>query len=179
MTAHNILYTYISPLLASVGFNQIEFILLVYGIASIVSTFLIGRLIDRYSRPLVLGSLIAFILVTLLFGISSNLPVGIYVAIILWGFVFGGAASLLQTAIAEAVDDQAVDIALSLSSTTWNFAIACGGAVGGILLNKAGVVSFPWVGFILLILALFVAWKAKNMGLNLNDEMGRSCSWRP
>lgn len=164
MTAHNILYTYISPLLASVGFNQIEFILLIYGIASIGSTFLIGRLIDRYLRPLVLGSLIAFILVTLLFGISSNLPVGIYVAIILWGFVFGGAASLLQTAIAEAVDDQAVDIALSLSSTTWNLAIACGGAVGGILLNSAGVLSFPWIGFILLIVALFVAWKSKKSG---------------
>ncbi|KGP83152.1 MULTISPECIES: MFS transporter [unclassified Paenibacillus] len=164
MTAHNILYTYISPLLASVGFNQIEFILLIYGIASIVSTFLIGRLIDRYLRPLVLGSLVAFILVTLLFGFNSNLPVVIYVAIILWGFVFGGAASLLQTAIAEAVDDQAVDIALSLSSTTWNFAIACGGAVGGILLNSAGVVSFPWVGFVLLIFALFVAWKANQYG---------------
>ncbi|MFS0860571.1 MULTISPECIES: MFS transporter [Paenibacillus] len=164
MTAHNILYTYISPLLASVGFNQIEFILLIYGIASIVSTFLIGRLIDRYLRPLVIGSLIAFILVTVLFSISSNLPVGIYVAIILWGFVFGGAASLLQTAIAEAVDDQAVDIALSLSSTTWNFAIACGGAAGGILLNTAGMSSFPWVGFVLLILAMFVAWKAKKYG---------------
>ena len=164
MTAHNILYTYISPLLASVGFNQIEFILLIYGIASIVSTFLIGRLIDRHLRPLVLGSLIAFILVTLLFGLSSNLPVGIYIAIILWGFVFGGAASLLQTAVAEAVDEKAVDIALSLSSTTWNFAIACGGAVGGILLNTAGVSSFSWVGLVLLILAMLVAWKAKKYG---------------
>ncbi|MGG3283786.1 MFS transporter [Paenibacillus solani] len=164
MTAHNILYTYISPLLSSFGINKIEFILLVYGIASIMSTFLIGRLIDRYSRPLVLGSLLAFILVTLLFALSSSLPVGIYIAIILWGFVFGGAASLLQTAVAEAVNEEAVDIALSLSSTTWNFAIACGGAVGGILLDAAGVISFPWVGFILLVLALIVAFKAKKYG---------------
>ncbi len=164
MTAHNILYTYIAPLLASAGFNKIEYILLVYGIASIVSTFVIGRLIDRHRRPLVLGSLIAFILVTLLFIISSNLPIGIYVAIILWGLVFGGAASLLQTSVADAVEEQAVDIALSLSSTTWNFAIALGGAVGGILLTSAGVSSFPWVGLVLLVLALLVALSAKKYG---------------
>lgn len=164
MTAHNILFTYIAPFLTSIGLSRVDFALLIFGIASLLSIFIIGALIDRYLRPLVISSIVAFIIVSILFGTSSRFPVVIYLGIAVWGLIFGGAAPLLQTAIAEAADDEVVDVAMSLNSTVWNFAIASGGAVGGILLNTIGTYSFPLIMFVLLIIALFVAWKAKKHG---------------
>jgi len=82
----------------------------------------------------------------------------------LWGLSFGGAGTLLQTALARAVGEEAVDIAIPVSVTFWNLAIAGGGVVGGILLDIIGAQSIPWTLFIIVIIALVVAWGARKHG---------------
>ncbi|MEK5439661.1 MULTISPECIES: MFS transporter [Paenibacillus] len=162
--AHNILYTYIAPYLTQAGLTQrVDLVLLIFGITALIGIWFIGILIDRKLRPLLLISLAAFALSSIALGISSSQPVVIYLVVAVWGLTFGGAATLLQTAVAEAAGESA-DVAQSMLVTAWNLAIGGGGVMGGILITTVGVRSFPWVLFILLILALLVAWRAKEYG---------------
>ena len=66
--AHNILYTYIATLLERVGMTeQIDVVLLAFGVAAIVSIFLVGATIDRHLRALtVVSTLLVAAGVTLL-----------------------------------------------------------------------------------------------------------------
>lgn len=162
--AHNILYTYIAPYLTQAGLTQrVDLVLLIFGITALAGIWVIGILIDRKLRPLVLISLAAFALSSIALGISSSQPVVIYLVVGVWGLTFGGAATLLQTAVAETAGESA-DVAQSMLVTAWNLAISGGGVMGGILIETLGVRSFPWVMFILLILALLLAWQAKEYG---------------
>ncbi|MDQ0195042.1 MFS transporter [Paenibacillus wynnii] len=162
--AHNILYTYIAPYLAQVGLTQrVDLVLLIFGVTAFVGIWVIGVLIDEKLRPLVLISLTAFTLASVALVISSSQPVVIYLVVAVWGLTFGGAATLLQTAVAEAAGESA-DVAQSMLVTAWNLAIGGGGVMGGILIETLGVGSFPWALFILLILALLVAWRARENG---------------
>ncbi|MEK3915636.1 MFS transporter [Paenibacillus sp. FSL H7-0331] len=162
--AHNILYTYIAPYLAQVGLaRRVDLILLIFGMTSIVGLWITGMWIDRMQRRLVLISLAAFALAAMLLGIGSSQPIVIYLAVAVWGLTFGGAGTLLQTAVAEAAGES-VDVAQSMLVTAWNLAIGGGGLIGAILLEAIDVRSFPWVLFILLLFALLVAWSAREHG---------------
>ncbi|MCD9025055.1 MFS transporter [Cohnella silvisoli] len=164
MLAHNILYTYIATYLAQAGLaKRVDFTLLIFGMASVIGIWITGMLIDRMPRLLILISLAAFSLASLLLGIGSSQPIVIYLAVAVWGLTIGGAATLLLTAMAESAGESA-DVAQSMLVTAWNLAIFGGGLLGAILLEILGVRSFPWVLFILLLLALLVAWRAKVDG---------------
>ncbi|WP_433745738.1 MFS transporter [Paenibacillus amylolyticus] len=164
MLAHNILYTYISPYLAQTVFaNRVDLILLIFGITSIVGIWLTGMLIDRFLRRLVIISLAAFALASVVMGIGTHQPVMIILGIMIWGLTFGGAATLLQTAIAQA-GGKSADVAQSMLVTSWNLAIGGGGIIGGILLEIFGAGYLAGSLFILLIPALLVAMRAYKYG---------------
>lgn len=164
MLSHNILYTYIAPYLAHNGLgSRVDLMLLIFGTTSMAGIWIIGLLIDRMQRLLVILSLAAFALVSLLLGIGASQPVLIYLAVAVWGLTFGGAATLLQTAAAAAAGENA-DVVQSMLVTSWNLAIGGGGLIGAVLLENLGVYAFPWVLFILLLFALFIAWRAKEHG---------------
>lgn len=82
---------------------------------------------------------------------------------VFWGLTFGGAATLLQTASADAAGSGA-DVAQSMIVVAWNLAIASGGIVGGILLHSVGVTSFPWILLALLIVGWIIAWQSHQYG---------------
>ncbi|MDQ0718833.1 putative MFS family arabinose efflux permease [Paenibacillus sp. W4I10] len=164
MLAHNILYTYISPYLAQTVFaNRVDLILLIFGITSIMGIWLTGMLIDRFLRRLVIISLAAFALASVVMGIGTDQPVMIILGIMIWGLTFGGAATLLQTAIAQA-GGKSTDVAQSMLVTAWNLAIGGGGIIGGILLEVFGAGYLSGALFILLIPALLVAMRAYKYG---------------
>ncbi|MED4954281.1 MFS transporter [Paenibacillus macerans] len=175
MLAHNILYTYIAPFLERSGLaGRVDLVLLVFGIAALVSIWMVGLLIDRMLRPLVLISLLGFVLASVaLWAGGTSAPV-VYAAVALWGLTFGGAATLLQTAQANASGEEGVDIAMPINTTVWNLAIAGGGIVGGTLLELVGVQSFTGVLSILLLIALIIAWKAKRYGFPGNGSEKKS-----
>ncbi|PRA05634.1 MULTISPECIES: MFS transporter [unclassified Paenibacillus] len=164
MLAHNILYTYISPYLAQTVFaNRVDLILLIFGITSIMGIWLTGMLIDRFLRRLVIISLAAFALASVVMGIGTHQPVMIIFGIMIWGITFGGAATLLQTAIAQA-GGKSTDVAQSMLVTAWNLAIGGGGIIGGILLEVFGAGYLSGALFILLIPALLVVMRAYKYG---------------
>jgi predicted MFS family arabinose efflux permease len=162
--SHNILYTYIAPYLSEAGLTpRVDMVLLIFGIAALVGIWVIGVLIDRILRTLVLISLAGFGLASLALGIGISQPIIIYLAVAVWGLTFGGAATLTQTAVADAAGKSA-DIAQSMLVTAWNLAIGSGSVVGAILMETFGVSSFPWAMFILLLLGFLVAWRTNVYG---------------
>lgn len=162
--AHNILYTYIAPFLARAGITErIDAVLLVFGIASLLSIWIVGALIDRWLRELTLASIILFGLSALALAIAGTVPAVIYTAIAVWGLAFGGAATLFQTASAKAARE-AADVAQSMLVTTWNLAIAGGGIAGALLLENVGPGAFPFALLALLAATLLVAWTARADG---------------
>jgi len=152
--AHNILYTYIAPLLAPAGIEaDIDRVLLVFGLSALLGIWLVGLLIDRWLRPLVLISCSLFGLLALSLVFWINSPTVIYSAVAVWGLAFGGLPALLQTALAKSAGESA-DAAQSMLVTVWNLGIAGGGLAGGLLLQSWGVVAFPWAVALLMLLAL-------------------------
>ncbi|WP_426122597.1 MFS transporter [Pseudomonas sp. PSPC2-3] len=152
--AHNILYTYIAPLLEPAGIQaDIDRVLLVFGLTALLSIWLVGLLIDRWLRPLVLFSCILFGLSALALAFWIDSPAIIYTAVAAWGLAFGGLPALLQTALAKSAGESA-DAAQSMLVTVWNLGIAGGGLAGGLLLQSWGVLAFPWAVVALMLLAL-------------------------
>lgn len=117
--AHNILYTYIAPFLASVDMaDRTDVVLLVFGAASLASIWVVGVLIDRHLRALTLGSTALFGLAAVALGMAGGATGAavVYGAVAAWGLAFGGAATLFQTALAEA-GGEAADVAQSMLVT--------------------------------------------------------------
>ncbi|WP_454875800.1 MFS transporter [Pseudomonas farris] len=165
--AHNILYTYIAPFLQVAGLGaQTDVVLLVFGITSLLGIWIVGVLIDQYLRTLTLASTALFGISAMVLGIAATEPVAVFVAIGAWGLAFGGAATLFQTALAQTAGD-ASDVAQSMLVTAWNTAIAGGGIVGGLLLDRLGVEAFPPALLVLLVATLMVTWSAKLRGFSV------------
>ncbi|UYB51008.1 MFS transporter [Xanthomonas sp. AM6] len=151
--AHNLLYTYVAPLLAlSSAAAALDRYLLLFGVASLLGIVVVGVWIDRWMRPLLLASIGLFALAALAMALWPRSPPLLAVALALWGVAFGGCATLFQTAIARRAGD-AADLAQSLVVTGWNLAIAGGGVLGGALLQHAGAGALSWVALALLVLA--------------------------
>jgi|SRR5471030_503852 len=164
--AHYMLFTYIAPFLEFVGLaNYLDLMLLIFGVSTMVGLWIVGLLIDKWLRGLVLLSLCLFALVALIFGLSGSTPhvVLVCLGVSAWGLSFGGAPTLLQTALAEAATD-ATDVAQSMLVTVFNFAFAASGVVGGLILGFSGVAVLPWVTLLILLAAFMTAWRAKAHG---------------
>ncbi|MCX2687349.1 MFS transporter [Pseudomonas sp. DCB_AW] len=165
---HNILYTYIVPLLAAAGMAaEIGQVLMVFGLSALAGIGLVGLLVDRHLRTLVLLSLAGFAVATLMLGQASSWA--LYLSIALWGVTYGGAPTLLQTACADAAGEGG-DVAQSMLVTVWNSAIALGGIIGGLLLTGAGVAWFGPVALVLIGLAWLLAWAGRRGGFKAGSR---------
>jgi predicted MFS family arabinose efflux permease len=147
---HNILYTYIAPFLAANGVPvRIDLALLVFGVAALPGIWLTGLYVDRHLYGLSMASILLFCGAVLMLGVSWGGAFMALAALAVWGFAFGGSATLFQTSLAHVAGEQ-VDLAQSLLVTTWNTAIAGGGLVGGLLIVHGGAGAFVPVLLVLL-----------------------------
>ncbi|MFT8612270.1 MAG: MFS transporter [Gluconobacter oxydans] len=173
MLAHNVLYTYIVPFIAPSGLaGQADRILLLFGLAALSGIWLTSRTVDHALRLSVLASLAIFAAVAGVFAIGSASPAVILIGVAIWGLTFGGAATLLQTALADAAGDGA-DVALSMNVVAWNSAIAGGGLLGGIMLDIWGAASFPWAVAALAAAGFLITWQARTHGFPPGHRLGR------
>ncbi len=164
MLAHNVLYTYIAPFVAQAGLREhVDLVLLTFGAASLLGIWITGRIVDHRLRRAVLVSLATFAAVALLLGLKSDSSLVQYLGVFVWGMTFGGAATLLQTALADTAGSGA-DAALAMNVVTWNSAIAGGGILGGVLLETFGAQSLSWVVLALALSALAIAFSARRHG---------------
>lgn len=162
MTAHNILYTFIGPFLQLSGLaGSVGLILLIFGLAALAGIWITGMLVDRHLRLLVLLSLAALAAVSVALTAGMREQVVVFVAVIVWGWSFGGASTQMQTAAADSAGNH-VDVVQAMVTTAWNLAIASGGVIGGLLLNNASAGSFPWALLAFMTVAFIIAWSAKQ-----------------
>jgi predicted MFS family arabinose efflux permease len=164
MLAHNVLYTYAAPFVARAGLGgRVDLILLVFGVAAFLGIWVTGLIVDRWLRASVLISLAVFALVCVVLAVFGHAPAVVLGAVAVWGLTFGGASTLLNTASADTAGD-AVDVAAAMVTTAWNMAIAGGGIVGGLLLNRFGPASFAYAMLIAVLAAIAVVWRSNKHG---------------
>jgi predicted MFS family arabinose efflux permease len=162
--AHTVLYTYIATFLDRLHMGgSTDLVLLVFGVASMVSIWIVGAHINSRLRALTIASIVLFAAAATILTVSADTPAPIYIAVTLWGLGWGGAPTLLQTAVGDSGGDQA-DAAQAMLVTLWNVAMAGGGVVGGILLELLGSGSLPWSVLLLLLPVLVVVTAARAHG---------------
>ena len=165
--AHNILYTYVAPLLdASRAGLRVDLVLFTFGLASIGGLWGIGLLVDRHVRWLVLASLVAFAGAALLLAHAQGAPGLVLTGVAIWGLTFGGAPTLLQAALGYCAGDHA-DVAQSTFVTVFNLAVAGGGLIGGLVIDHLGADALPWAALPLAILALMTSWRSQAHGFRV------------
>ncbi|MFJ8817977.1 MFS transporter [Amycolatopsis thermoflava] len=158
--AHNILYTYLATFLHGV---RIDVVLLVFGVASVLSIAIVGARIDRQLRALTVAATLLVAVAAVILAVLSGNAVLVYAGAALWGLGWGGVPTLLQTAAGNA-GGEAADTAQAALVTLWNAAMAGGGVVGGILLDAFGPGVFPWTVLVLLVPVLVVVLGARRNG---------------
>lgn len=151
--AHNLLYTYIAPFLeANHLAHQLDIMLFLFGVSSIIGIWLTGRFIDKHLKKVTFINLILFGIAGILMLLGNISSIFIYTGIFLWGYSFGGAPILLQKDLADVAKDE-VDIAQSMFVTVFNIAVAGGGVLGGLLLANMGV---KFIILLLILLTIFI-----------------------
>lgn len=153
LVAHNILYTYITDFLDSAGMgDQTQWVLLTFGVMSVISIGFVGAHIDRHLRGLAASCTVVFAVSTLVLALLSAHPALVYLAAAAWGLSFGSSATLFTTAVINASGASA-DAAQPLTFTVFPCSIALGGLLGGLLVAGPGVIALPWTALALLALA--------------------------
>jgi predicted MFS family arabinose efflux permease len=160
MTGHNTLYTYIAPFTTAASV-RVDLVLLAFGISSLVGIWIVGRLVDRMLRMLVLLAIGSFAAVAVFLSLIGGQGLAVYAAAVVWGLGFGGAGAMMQTASADAAGD-GVDLAQAMVTTAWNLAIAAGGSLGGVLLTTGGTTLLPPAVAALAVAAFLIALAARR-----------------
>jgi predicted MFS family arabinose efflux permease len=141
----------------------VDVLLLIFGAAALAGIGVAAKLVEHHLRRTVLVSLATFFALSVVMAFLQQLQPVVYVCVAIWGLTFGGAATLLQTALADSAGEGA-DVALSLNVVAWNSVIAGGGVVGGVLLDQWGAQTFPAAMALLLAVGFLIAWRARHHG---------------
>lgn len=151
---HFALFTYVRPFLesmAGVGTNGIALMLLGFGVANFVGTFLAGFVLERSLRltltlpPLMIGA-VGLGLAALHVGLPVH---ALFVAV--WGLAFGAMPVGWSTWTARAAPDE-TESAGGLLVAAIQIAIAAGAALGGLVFGFSGVAGVFATGGIVLLL---------------------------
>ncbi|OSQ35742.1 MFS transporter [Thalassospira mesophila] len=160
-TGHFAMFTYVRPFLENVtgvAVSGVSGILLGFGIANFLGTYLAGVLIERNLKltltvmPVIMG-LAGLGLATL----QGDAPVADAILIAIWGMAFGAMPVGWSTWITRTVPDEA-ESGGGLLVASIQFAIAIGAALGGVIYNASGALGvFSVSGVLLLTTGVMVA----------------------
>lgn len=148
VAGHFIAFTYVRPALEripDVGAGQIATVLTVFGLAAVLGNLVVGPASDR-RLPVVLVAWPVLLTVGIA-GMAAGTGEFAFVVIAaaLWGFAFGGVPTMTITWIARTVPDR-VEQGASLTTAVFQLAIAVSAALGGLLVDGAGVALAYAVG---------------------------------
>jgi predicted MFS family arabinose efflux permease len=158
LTGHQALYTYVAPFAP----GRTGVVLLVFGGATVAGIWITGVVADRYLRPVLLAALGLIAVAMLVLGLAARAPTALLAAAALWGAAFGGAPTLLQTALVDASGPASADVATALQTTVYNVGIAAGSLAGGLVLGGAGAAALPWVTLVFTVAALGTVGAARR-----------------
>ncbi|WP_372882489.1 MFS transporter [Psychromonas sp.] len=156
-----IAFTYLAPILEQIsGFDSsaIGLIMLVYGVSVAVGNIWGGKMADKMGPIKALSIIFAGLAAVLLvFNFTAVNPIAAVATILVWGaFAFGNVPGLqvYVVKLAEKHTPNAVDVASGLNIAAFNVGIALGAWGGGLIVEQAGLMNTPWIGAIVVLLAL-------------------------
>ncbi|MFF4505201.1 MFS transporter [Streptomyces sp. NPDC001401] len=162
LLGHQVMYTYVAPFAAHAGFGRTDVVLLVFGAATVAGIWITGVLVDRYLRVTLLGALGLCAAVMPALALYARAPGVLLGSVALWGVAFGGAPTLIQTALVDASGPAHADVATSLQTTVYNAGIAAGSLTGGVALEILGPGALPWTALPLITAALTTVGLARR-----------------
>jgi len=110
----------------------------VYGLAGLAGNLAAGPLADRAPASLMVAAPVAVGVGTVLLALDGAQVLVAGVAVAVWGLGFGAVPTLVQTWTARAAPDR-LESASGLIVTAFQVAITAGAALGGLLVDGAGV----------------------------------------
>ena len=131
---YHIFFTYLRPFLEldlALGANTLSVILLVFGVANVLGTFIAGALLGNHFRSTMILVHLALLLS------QGHADIGIALAVF-WGFAFGFTPVGWSTWIARTLSDKA-ELAGGLTVAATQFAIGLAAAVGGFTYDNLGI----------------------------------------
>ncbi|MFD7710458.1 MFS transporter, partial [Streptomyces sp. NPDC059786] len=144
LLGHQVMYTYAAPFAEHTGFGRTGLVLMVFGVSTVVGLWITGVLVDAQLRRTLLAALVLIVSALLALGVAGGSPVTLLVPVAAWGAAFGGAPTLIQTALVDVSSPADADVATSLQTTVYNAGIAAGSFAGGLVLEGAGAAALPW-----------------------------------
>jgi len=154
-------FTFLAPILEQVsGFSSsaIGLIMLVYGVSVAIGNIWGGKMADKMgpikALTMIFSGLAAVLIV---FNFTAVSPIAAVATILVWGaFAFGNVPGLqvYVVKLAEKHTPDAVDVASGLNIAAFNVGIALGSWGGGLIVAEAGLMHTPWVGAVIVLVAL-------------------------
>ncbi|CAK4074884.1 MFS transporter [Vibrio sp. 16] len=162
-------FTFLAPILEQQsGFSSqsIGLIMLVYGVSVAVGNIWGGKMADNFGPIKALTIIFSGLAIVLLvFNVAAFNPITAVVTILVWGaFAFGNVPGLqvYVVKLAEQYTPDAVDVASGLNIAAFNVGIALGSWGGGQIVSNAGLMHTPWVGALIVMLALMLTrWSGR------------------
>jgi len=156
-------FTYLAPILNQItGLDSrvIGLVMLVYGISVAIGNIWGGKMADKMGPIKALTIIfIGLAAILLAFSLTAVNPLAAIITILLWGaFAFGNVPGLqvYVVKLAEKYTPDAVDVASGLNIAAFNIGIALGAWGGGVIVERSGLMTTPWVGAIVVLIALLL-----------------------
>jgi len=154
-------FTFLAPILENVtGFHasSISLIMLIYGVSVAFGNIVGGKMADRLGPIKALTIIFSGLAcILLIFNLVAFHPIATLISVVIWGaFAFGNVPGLQVYVVnlAEKYTPDAVDVASGLNIAAFNLGIALGSWGGGLILSNAGLIHTPWVGAVIVMVAL-------------------------
>ncbi len=151
-------FTYITPLLTQVtGFAEqhVTWILVLFGCGVTIGNIVGGKLADWKLMPSILGLYVAICIILTLFTFTISSPIASVVTIFLWGAASFAVFPGLQVRVMN-LAQSAPALASTSSHSAGNLGNAAGAFIGGWVITHLAITSLPWVGAVLVGLALIL-----------------------
>jgi len=154
-------FTFLAPMmqnLAGFSASSVSWILLGYGVAVAIGNIWGGKLADKkgaVSALTFIFSALALLLLLLQFTVHTSVP-ALLTVLVMGVFAFGNVPGLQVYVMqkAEIYTPNAVDVASGLNIAAFNIGIAVGSVIGGQTVQHIGLAQTPWVGAIIVALAV-------------------------
>ncbi|MGW4799752.1 MFS transporter, partial [Nonomuraea sp. NPDC004297] len=151
VTGHFAAYTFVSPLLRDLSGLDAPLIgplLFGFGVAGVAGNFVAGATVAGRPQRTVLAIAVALAAILLLYPLAGLSAAGGVSLLLLWGLVYGGVSTSLQTWMITAAP-HAVEEASALWVAVFNLSIGLGALAGGTIVDALPLPGVLWLAGLL------------------------------
>lgn len=156
VSGHFTAYSYIEPFMVEISAispQTTTFILLVFGLAGVVASFLFGKLYGKAPNKFILAGITVILLSQISLLLLSGSSLAMFALVFVWGIGITAISIALQMRVLELAPD-ATDVATAIFSGTYNLGIGAGALLGGMAIQQFGLEQIGLVGGVLVFMAM-------------------------